>query len=588
MKQRNICLCVPTRGRPEGVKRLLESICDTTAHLDRVSVVFRVDDDQEEADWWPVTTRGPMHIHTLSRPRGVLSDYWTECAHYMMGLETRFDTFMQCADDIVFRTEGWDDLVDLAFSRYPDEIALVYGRDLMHDQKLATHGFVSRRWVETVGYFTPSGFASDYGDSWIDSIAMALGRRVFVKDMITEHMHYSNGKAPVDATTRDRLAKHDHNALVDLWTSRAGEREEAVRLLAGKVVRPVVKASLIVKDEKEALERCLASIDGRVDEIHVTFTDRKLAGQPIAFGGKSILKFHEFPWIKDFAAARNVGLEAAAPWDWMLHIDADEQLCGDFDLRELCDQAIVTIDALLLNVRSLTDDPAVYTDSPQPRLFRAGHRFRGRIHEQIYRLDDPKSLTKCSSQEVVWILHHGYKPSERDQEAKLERNRELLLREVEEHPENSIAWLHLAREWMSLRPVEALEDAKQAVQRWREDGGVLDNLTPLLFATLCACAVNAGEYAEALVLGDTCPKGAISAELCYCMGVAYGQLGNMDAAIGCFNTCISGPVLRQIGGDPMVFRWKAMQALSEAWAMRARLDKEELSAVTRRQMKIGD
>ena len=62
-----------------------------------------------------------------------------------------------------------------------------------HPQELpAPHPVVSRRWVETLGYFVFPGFRHYCVDKWIDTIAIRLGRSVNLYDMeFTHNKFYS-------------------------------------------------------------------------------------------------------------------------------------------------------------------------------------------------------------------------------------------------------------------------------------------------------------------------------------------------------------------------------------------------------------
>ena len=42
-----------------------------------------------------------------------------------------------------------------------------------------THGFLHRNWVETVGYFVPPYFSSDFNDTWLNEVADMIGRKIY-------------------------------------------------------------------------------------------------------------------------------------------------------------------------------------------------------------------------------------------------------------------------------------------------------------------------------------------------------------------------------------------------------------------------
>ncbi len=89
---------------------------------------------------------------------------------------------------------------------------------------------------------------------------------------------------------------------------------------------PKLSVCMIVRDEEEILPRCLKSVQDVADELIVVDTGSKDNTISIAkdFGAKV---FH-FKWCDDFAAARNEYLKHATG-DWILVIDADEELLSD-------------------------------------------------------------------------------------------------------------------------------------------------------------------------------------------------------------------------------------------------------------------
>lgn len=195
-----ISVLVPTRNRPSNVQRLCESAYETATG--ELQFVFYVDDDDDD-DRSSLDVIARWGATLVTGPRVVLSETWNRCWD-----EARFDVAMHCGDDIVFRTNGWDERVLEEFERRSDRILFVHGRDGVQDAGLGTHGFLHRRWVEAVGYFVPPYFSSDYNDLWLTEVADALGRRVYLPDVYTEHMHPIVGKGELDQTHRERLARH--------------------------------------------------------------------------------------------------------------------------------------------------------------------------------------------------------------------------------------------------------------------------------------------------------------------------------------------------------------------------------------------
>jgi glycosyltransferase involved in cell wall biosynthesis len=222
-----ISVLLPTRNRPANLRRLLDSAVETADG--EVQFVVYVDDDDPTRD----ETCEILAQHAATRvdgPRVVLSEMWNRCWD-----EARFDVAMQCGDDIVFRTDGWDSRVLDEFDKFPDRIVFVHGDDGFQGEKIGTHGFLHRRWVQTVGYFVPPYFSSDYNDLWVSEVADALGRRRYLPDVMTEHMHPVAGKGTWDQTHQERLVRHQRDNVDQLYRSLHNERVSDVEKLKAAI-----------------------------------------------------------------------------------------------------------------------------------------------------------------------------------------------------------------------------------------------------------------------------------------------------------------------------------------------------------------
>jgi hypothetical protein len=223
-----ISVLCPTRNRPENVWRLAESAIQTAAG--EIELVFYQDDDAPGSV--PKLATPPPWVKVVTGPRIVLSDMWNKCLEQASG-----DILMQCGDDIEFRSPGWDDAVADAFEEYPDRVALVYGDDLIHGEKLATHGFVHRTWTDAIGYLTPPWFSSDFGDAWLYDVATMTGRLRFLPGVVTEHHHPCAGKGEWDLNHRERLERGQRDNVTALYASLAARREQDAAKLRAVMAR---------------------------------------------------------------------------------------------------------------------------------------------------------------------------------------------------------------------------------------------------------------------------------------------------------------------------------------------------------------
>ena len=86
-------------------------------------------------------------------------------------------------------------------------------------------------------------------------------------------------------------------------------------------MNPELSLCMIVRDEIDCLDRCLASLRGTVDEVVIVDTGSTDGTLELARGRADRLA--QLPWGDDFSAARNAALDLASG-EWVLVLDADE------------------------------------------------------------------------------------------------------------------------------------------------------------------------------------------------------------------------------------------------------------------------
>ncbi|OUO80127.1 glycosyl transferase [Blautia sp. An249] len=146
-----------------------------------------------------------------------------------------------------------------------------------------------------------------------------------------------------------------------------------------------ISLCMIVKDEEDTLERCLEGVGECVDEIIIVDTGSKDNTKAIA--GKYTDKLYDFPWIKDFSAARNYGFSKATK-EYCMWMDADDILSAENAqaLLELKQELTTETDIVMMPYETAFDE----TGAPVFSYYRErivknqeNFRFKGRVHEAI-------------------------------------------------------------------------------------------------------------------------------------------------------------------------------------------------------------
>lgn len=243
---------------------------------------------------------------------------------------------------------------------------------------------------------------------------------------------------------------------------------------------------MIARDEAASISRALESARPYVDRIIVLDTGSTDATREIAAAAGAVV--HGFTWCDDFAAARNAAL-AHADADWNLILDADEWI-------EAGGEALAALPAggVLGEVRvaSRMDQPGAegVGQAWLPRLLPRGVRYAGRIHEQPIS-DFPRLRLPLT------LGHDGYTTD--NLARKGARNETLLMRELQDAPEDPYLWFQLAKEHQARgRTPQAALCFREAL---RLAGPEVRYRHALVVRAMIALKA-AGELHEALVLAD--------------------------------------------------------------------------------------
>ena len=177
-------LIVPTRGRPDQLAGMLDSVARTAANPERVEVVLVVDADDPVSLVWHSRLSVRHVVVPPGQTMGELNNagYRASVGSYVMLLN----------DDVVVRTPGWDAVALRIFSQFPDPFVLVHVNDTLMRDHLCTFPLTSRAFYELVGEVCPRDYQRYRIDDHIEDIFNLLAvlgerRAVYLSDVVFEH-----------------------------------------------------------------------------------------------------------------------------------------------------------------------------------------------------------------------------------------------------------------------------------------------------------------------------------------------------------------------------------------------------------------
>jgi hypothetical protein len=217
-----LVVIVPSRTRPQSVARLLGAWTDTGATADLVVLVD--DDDPTLAEYRAVVegTVADLIVGPRQRIGPLVNDH-------ALSLAATYDCVGFMGDDHCPRTPGWDERILAESTPW----TVVYGDDLLQGARIPTAVFMGTRLIRELGYFNPPGLEHLYlDDSW-KTYGQALGTLRYLPDVVIEHLHFVNGKAPRDALYADvnstEMYDRDRAAFLQWFNGRARGDLERVR-----------------------------------------------------------------------------------------------------------------------------------------------------------------------------------------------------------------------------------------------------------------------------------------------------------------------------------------------------------------------
>jgi len=205
---------------------------------------------------------------------------------------------------------------------------------------------------------------------------------------------------------------------------------------------PKISCCMIVKNEEEFLEKCLASVRDYVDELIVVDTGSTDNTVEIAKRFTDKIYFH--PWENSFSKARNRALQYATG-DWVFQIDGDEELmAGSGERMRTAVREAKDADVIFVKIFCTYAAGAKKSLHNFERLFRNNGKihYEGSVHNRIVGGTRPFHSS-------IELWHYGYDVEEKKALEKFNRTTSLLKNEIEKEPDNPMYRHYLSASYAS-------------------------------------------------------------------------------------------------------------------------------------------
>ena len=295
--------------------------------------------------------------------------------------------------------------------------------------------------------------------------------------------------------------------------------------------RYILSIGMIVKNEEKNLRSCLEALEPLREAVpsELIIVDTGSEDATVEIAQEYTDKVYFYEWNKDFAAARNYGLDRASG-QWFMFIDADEQLASPDELISFFNSnELKKYNTASITIHSFLDKEHIqYSDFTSTRIFRVGNgnRFFGRIHEVPMNIKPAKKLLQTR------LDHTGYiYETVEDMKRKSQRNNELLEVELEKNPDD-LRWICLyAASCPREKRRELLEHGREIAKENPEH-----HYFPETYWKLSRILLQEGAYEEIVDLAEeykalTTMDHVGEIELVYNLTEAYFQLNQYEAQL---------------------------------------------------------
>lgn len=213
---------------------------------------------------------------------------------------------------------------------------------------------------------------------------------------------------------------------------------------------PILSIGIIFKNDIRCIERCLKALQPLRDALPCELV---MADTGSDDGSREVAEEYadqliDFPWINDFAAARNAVIDRCTG-EWYLSVDTDEYLDQFDQLTQLLTSPPQSYNLYRVNIRNYStyEMDRDFLDFYALRLFRMslGLRYEGAIHEHLV---GPQAGQPHSLPQVVF-RHDGYVGMGGEAgKAKRQRNMTLLRDALKKDPKNLLTRLQIIESGM--------------------------------------------------------------------------------------------------------------------------------------------
>jgi hypothetical protein len=195
----NTLLVVPSRGRPQNIKRLYSALINTESQLD---LLVGIDEDDTELEKYKkVVEECSQDYISIQLRIGPRKRFAPTVNDMVMELYKQYTFIIFVGDDHLPITLWWDTHYREALKELG--AGVVYGNDLVMGEHIATEWAITSNMIEALGYYIPEGFIHLFIDNYFMELGRSIGKLRYLPNIIVQHLHPCAGTSEEDQTYKE-------------------------------------------------------------------------------------------------------------------------------------------------------------------------------------------------------------------------------------------------------------------------------------------------------------------------------------------------------------------------------------------------
>jgi hypothetical protein len=198
---------------------MIDSFLATKGNGNTDLIIYIAKDDEKIEEYKSIV---PEHnnIKYIVRDKRYLAEAW----NYIIEIYSGYDFYGEVNDDHVYMTSNWDNILINAIVTKGQGWGLACPADNINDNwykyRHPSASIISANVIKALGYFCYPEFHHYHTDKYFRDLFDSINRLFYCPEVLIEHRHWVNNKAPVDDNYRwvySEEEKRYGNWVYDKW-----------------------------------------------------------------------------------------------------------------------------------------------------------------------------------------------------------------------------------------------------------------------------------------------------------------------------------------------------------------------------------